>query len=192
MIKKMKKLLVFSSMLLLLFCICCDKGPEVRKYKKKESSQAVSGQAQFLWDTPQGWDEIRTTTGMRLTAFSIKSQYRESQCTIIPLKGAAGGIRANVIRWLEQINAKMEPGSDELEKFLATGEDFRTKGDFPAVLYDFTGMTHGPEEQSILVTIITFRESSIFIKMTGKKSQLVINRKKFKSLSQSFRLKREN
>lgn len=188
----MKKLLVFSSiLLLLLFCICCDKGREVRKYKKKESSQAVSGQVQFLWDTPQGWNETRTTGGMRLASFSIRSQDRESLCTIIPLKGAAGGIRANVIRWLKQINAEIEPGSDELEKFLASGEDFRTIGDVSAVLYDFTGMARSPENQSILATIIRFRDSSIFIKMTGEKAQLVKNKKKFKSISQSFRLKRE-
>ena len=191
----MKKLLVFSSLLLLLLlCIRCDKGREVRKYQKKESSQTAktaSAQVQFQWDAPRGWNETRTATGMRLASFSVKSQDGESRCTIIPLKGAAGGIRANVIRWLGQINAKMKPGSDGFEKFLTGGEEFRTEGDFSAVLYDFTGLTRGPEDQSILVTIITFRDSSIFIKMTGKKAQLVKNKNKFKSLSQSFRLARE-
>ncbi|MFC2155575.1 hypothetical protein ACFLRB_03670 [Acidobacteriota bacterium] len=191
----MKKCLVFSSLLLLLLLFFgCDKGREVRKYQKKETSQTAKttpGQVQFQWDVPQGWEESRTTSGMRLASFSVKSQGGESLCTIIPLKGTAGGIRANVIRWFGQINAKMEPGNDDLEKFLAGGEEFRTKGNFPAFLYDFTGLTRGQEDQSILVTIITFRDSSIFIKMTGKKTQLIKNKSKFKSLSQSFRLARE-
>jgi hypothetical protein len=191
MIKEIKKLLLPVFMLLiLLFCFCCDKGREVRKYQKKETSQTESGKAQFRWDTPQGWLENPTVRGMRLTTFSIKSRDGESQCTIIPLKGTAGGIRANVIRWLGQINAKMEPGSNELEKFLATGEEFRTKGDFPAVLYDFTGVTGSPENQSILAAVITVQDSSVFIKMTGEKVQLIKNKKKFVSLSQSFRLEK--
>jgi hypothetical protein len=143
----------------------------------------------YQWDTPKGWSEVRKSTGMRLATFSIKSQNRESLCTIIPLKGAAGGTRANVIRWLGQINLKMEPGSQTVEKFLAAGEKLQIPGNFPAVLFDFTTVTAGPEDKSILATIITLKNSTIFINMTGVKSHLTENREKFKALSQSFTIK---
>lgn len=152
-------------------------------------THATPARMHFSWDTPQGWSREQKTSGMRLAAFSIKSQDKESLCTIIPLKGAAGGIRANVMRWLGQINVNMEPGSEKLEKFLSAGEDFRTKGGFPAVMIDFTTITPRPEDRSILATVITLQDSTIFIKMTGEKSHLVENKEKFKALSKSFTIK---
>jgi len=192
MVNKTKKLDLCGVVpLLFVFFLCmgCDKGREVRKYKKKESPQTASGKVIFQWDTPRGWTGNRSATGMRLASFSVNNGDRKSLCTIIPLKGAAGGIRANIIRWLGQIDANIATESKEVETFIDSGEAFRTRGNFPAVFYDFTGLTGSPGDQSILVTIISFRDSSIFIKMTGEKAHLLENRKKFKSLSQSFRLK---
>lgn len=193
----------FSLFFLLTFFFSCDKGREVRKYKKQESAlaetktkplsrtgkQPLPDRVSYQWATPEGWSEVRKTSGMRLATFSIKSQNRESLCTIIPLKGAAGGIRANVMRWLGQINVKMEPGSQKVEKFLAGGEKLQLPGNLPAVLFDFTTVTAGAEDNSILATIITLKNSTVFIKMTGVKSHLVANKEKFKALSQSFTLK---
>lgn len=188
---------------MLLLSVSCDKGREVRKYKKQEtpaaeqkierispkSRETAPGRVQFSWDTPEGWDNLQKTSGMRLASFSIKSGNKESRCTIVPLRGTAGGIKANVMRWLGQINIGMEPGSKDFEEFLNGGETFKSKGQLPAVMFDFTSLTPGPQDQSILVTVLTMQDSTIFIKMTGEKAHLLENKEKFKALSQSFSFK---
>jgi len=183
--KQIKRVFCSLAAIMMLLSAACDKGREVRKYKKQETP--TSSHPQFSWDTPAGWTDMNTS-GMRLAAFSIQSAGKESLCTIVPLRGTAGGIRANVSRWLGQINAKMEPGSKAFEDFLTSGETFRTKGQLPAVMFDFTTLTPGPKDQSVLVTVLTMQDSTIFIKLTGEKSHLLENKEKFKALSQSFSL----
>jgi hypothetical protein len=204
--KYIKRISCFLSVVALFFSASCDKGREVRKYKKQETaiveqkakSTSAKGQMAapahrpFSWDTPPEWSEAKKKSGMRLATFSIKSQESESRCTIVSLRGTAGGIRANVIRWLGQINVKMDPAGKGLEEFLSAGEKFQTKGKLPAVMFDFTAVTAAPADQSILVTVITMQNSTIFIKMIGIKAHLLENKDKFKSLSRSFALKRGN
>ena len=187
--------------LLLVIFISCSTESKVRKYreeaapvKKQAASQeptATPGHAHFYWDKPEGWKEVPNTRGLRLAAFTISFQNTESICTIIPLKGEAGELKANMIRWLGQINVKMEPGSNKLVEFLATGEKFLTKGGFPTVLMDFTSITPNPKDKSILAAVITIAENSVFIKMTGEKSHLIEDKETFKTLCQSFSLKSE-
>ena len=142
--------------------------------------------AHFQWDTPEGWNENRASSGFRLAAFTVKSGDIESICTIIPLQGEAGGLKANVTRWLGQMTGAMRPNENTVEKLLKAQETFLTKGQFPAVLIDFTPVTPGPTDKSILAGVLTVQGNSIFIKMTGQKSHLIENKAKFKALCQSF------
>ena len=196
---KLKTYFSLLSALLLMIFISCSEGGKVRKYREKAAPvkkeavlpgpAAAPGHSHFQWVKPGGWNEVPRARGIRLAAFTIKSQNRDSICTIIPLKGEAGGLKANVIRWLGQVNVKMEPGSNKLDKFLASGEKFLTTGGFPTVLMDFTPVTPHPEDTSILAAVITVNGDSVFIKMTGRKSHLIKNKEKFKALCQSFSFK---
>lgn len=143
----------------------------------------------FFWETPAGWKQIGDTTGMRLAAFEIEAGEQKALCTIISLAGTAGGIKANVLRWAGQIDVIMEADSSELEEFLAKKEDFRTRDDLPAVLIDFTSLTRGPGDRSILATVISLKTATIFIKLMGSKSLLLENKEKFAAVSRSFSLK---
>jgi hypothetical protein len=198
---------VFLFYLLLVTLIaavsCGDSGKvQVRKYREKVSpaaetqqdkqespappAAAMSDHAYFQWVTPAGWNENRTPSGFRLAVFTVKSADLESVCTIIPLQGEAGGLKANVNRWLGQVSGSMNPGENTVEQLLKAKETFLTKGQFPAVLIDFTPVTPNPSNQSILAGVLTVQGNSIFIKMTGPKSHLIENKAKFKALCRSF------
>ncbi|NIM10716.1 MAG: hypothetical protein GTO45_01915 [Candidatus Aminicenantes bacterium] len=201
--QKAENIFFFLVLMLVLVGISCDSGSsKVRKYKEKNPTvkpvtptpatprpTAPTGQqagAHFQWETPEGWNENRAASGMRLAAFTIKSNNKESICTIIPLRGEAGGLKANVTRWLGQITTTMQLSSHTVETLLKSREKFLTKGQFPAVLIDYTPVTPLPSDKSILVSVITVNGNSIFIKMMGEKSHLMENKKKFKALCQSF------
>lgn len=204
-LKQKRTTLSVALVLTLWAVVSCSRGETVRKYKDKEKETApASGKvttpdagsapqrAHFKWVTPGGWTEEKKSPGFRLAAFSIKSniQTREtvSQCTIIPLQGEAGGLKANVERWLSQISGKAAPPAGAVDKLLQAQEKFLAGSQFPGVIIDFTAVTPNPTDITILAGVITVNGNSIFIKMTGEKSQLVENKEKFKALCQSFSL----
>lgn len=195
--------LTFALAAVLLLMASCGKGEKVRKYKEKEKETApASGTVatpdagvahpHFQWQTPEGWKEDNTPSGFRLAAFTINSPNKETPtlCTIVPLQGEAGGVKANVERWLGQITGETSPAPSPgtADKLLQAQEKFLAGGQFPAVLIDFTSVTPKPTDKSIMATIISVNGNSIFIKMTGEKSQLSENKEKFKALCQSFTL----
>jgi len=198
---KMRVVLFYLLLVTLIAAISCGDSGKVRKYKEeapaagtqqeqKESpapgADTMPAHTHFQWDTPEGWNENRASSGFRLAAFTVKSGEIESVCTIIPLQGEAGGLKANVSRWLGQITGSMAPDETTVEKLLNAREKFLTKGQFPAVLIDFTPVSPNPTDKSILAGVLTVQGNSIFIKMTGQKSQLIENKAKFKALCQSF------
>jgi hypothetical protein len=189
--QKVEIIFFFLVLMPVLAGISCDSGTgKVRKYKEKSPQPtAPTGQAEgahFQWETPEGWNENRAASGMRLATFTVKSGNKESICTIIPLQGEAGGLEANVTRWLGQIKTTVQPSDHTVETLLKSQEKFLTKGQFPAVLIDYTPVTPLPADQSILASVISVNRNSIFIKMMGEKSHLRENKKKFKALCQSF------
>ena len=198
---KMRRVLFYLLLVTLMAAVSCGDSGKVRKYKEeapaagtqqeKQASPAPAATAMpahthFQWNSPEGWIENRAASGFRLAAFTVKSGEIESICTIIPLQGEAGGLKANVTRWLGQITGSMPPDENTVEKLLNAQEKFLTKGQFPAVLIDFTPVTPNPTDKSILAGILTVQGNSIFIKMTGQKSHLIENKAKFKALCQSF------
>jgi hypothetical protein len=204
--KRKSLTLCFSLLAVLLLFVSCDKGGTVRKYKERvpgEKTTATTPAKQdvpaepgektrpYHWDTPEGWSEVPKTSSMRLATFAIKSQGKEAICTIIPLRGEAGGLKANVTRWLGQVTGSTEPpgNTDKVSQLLDKQERFLTKGQFPAVLIDYTTVTSNPSDPSIMAAVITVHGNSVFIKMMGEKLLLQENKAKFKALCQSFTFK---
>jgi hypothetical protein len=199
---KMKQVLLYLLPVTLIVAVSCGDSGKVRKYKEKAPPAAKTQQnkqespapaastmpahTHFQWNTPEGWNESRASSGFRLAAFTVKSGDNESVCTIIPLQGEAGGLKSNVTRWLDQITGTMSPNENTVEKLLTAQETFLSKGQFPVVLIDFTTVTPNPKDKSILAAVLKVQGNSIFIKMTGQKSHLIENKVKFKALCQSF------
>ncbi len=158
----------------------CKKKDRVRKYTETKP--------QFVWDIPTGWKEEPSTSRLRMATFSISRQNMKSLCTIIPLQGEAGGLKANTSRWLTQIFPLARDIPVKTDLLLRKQQKYKTRGDFAAVFMDFTLLTEKPADISPLVTVIKVKGNSVFIKMKGPKSHLLENREKFKTLSLSFRL----
>jgi hypothetical protein len=202
--KRKSLTLCFSLLAVLLLFVACDKRGAVRKYKERVPGEPTTSPPKqkvpaetgakagpYHWDTPEGWSEVPKTSSMRLATFAIKSQGKQAICTIIPLRGEAGGLKANVTRWLGQVTGSTGPpgDTDKVSQLLDKQERFLTKGQFPAVLIDYTMVTSNPSDPSIMAAVITVYGNSVFIKMMGEKSLLKKNKTKFKALCQSFTFK---
>ncbi len=154
-----------------------------------------AGKAHFHWDTPEGWAEVKKTSGIRLATFTVQAGEQNGECTIIPLSGDAGGLKANVSRWLGQMttgassSAPMMSSQGDpavVDSLIKEQERFLTKGELPAVLIDYTAVTKSDADRSILAGVITLDTSTVFIKLNGPKALLTANKVKFKALCQSF------
>lgn len=139
------------------------------------------------WQLPVDWVE-REKTGMRLASFSSGSGVEMVECTIVSLEGKGGGVKENVKRWMTQINLLI-PTESELEDFLSRQEDLKTSDGFPIAMIDFTELKSADHDASMIASIITMEEYTLFVKMTGIKSSLIKNRDKFKFLCQSLKIK---
>ncbi|MBU0676740.1 MAG: hypothetical protein KJ626_01370 [Verrucomicrobia bacterium] len=151
-------------------------------------SLAPSGQAApgFTWTAPEGWKSI-PASGWRLAAFEVEKDSGKAVCTIITLEGDAGGLAANVERWLGQLNLQAPP-RDELNEILAGEKRFRTDAGFESMMVDLSRWTEGddPARTSMIAGIIAAGPQTLFIKLTGPHTLLAEEKANLESLCESI------
>ncbi len=167
-----------------------EKPQNTEDFPKDDLKRATSPQSSLGWSAPQGWDE-KSAGGMRLASFA-NSQYPSIDVSIVKLEGAAGGIRANIDRWLGQI--QLPPFSEEgFSDFISHQENLTSKDGVHLTLVDFTRLQsqEGEDTPSMLAAIFEMDEGTIFVKMTGSIKEINKNRDQFKGLCQSIRKVRQ-
>lgn len=137
------------------------------------------------WSTPSGWNEVKGD-GMRLVTFTTLDKEFPIETSIVSLAGPAGGISANITRWIKQLNLP-DPSSKELDDFMNRQEKIKALG-LTVQLVDFTQWQKDapPQTPSMMAAILEQENSKIFVKMTGAKSGILKNTDSFKSLIQSL------
>jgi hypothetical protein len=150
-------------------------------------SGQVAGRG-LAWDTPETWQES-PGTGMRMASFAIASAGEEALGTLITLSGPAGGLDANVARWLGQLGLPVPEGAAFAE-WLGTQERFETQGGLPGVLVDLVPLTReqGAGEESMMVGVVTLGAQTAFLKLTGPSTLLEQEKDRLKAISRSLRL----
>ncbi|MDO8580380.1 MAG: hypothetical protein Q7S13_02760 [Candidatus Omnitrophota bacterium] len=145
--------------------------------------------ASLSWATPDNWLEKKETGGMRVASFASTDKAYPIEATIVSLAGAAGGVAANVTRWLQQLKLTV-PSMEELESFINQQERIKTPSGLEAVLIDFTKRQKEAEPQapSMIAAIIEREGSQIFVKMTGSKEAVLNNTDSFRSLVLSIQV----
>lgn len=137
------------------------------------------------WQTPPEWTEQKGS-GMRLVTFTSDGNAGPTETTIISLGGQAGGLEANVGRWMRQVNIST-PQAD-LQRFLATQERIETSSGMTGTLIDLTALqpdTPG-DAPSMIAAVIDRGRSQIFVKMSGPKAAVQEQKDNLRSLVQSI------
>ena len=183
----------------LLATAACAREPRVREYDEVvikpspveaafDGSGPLGGAAPLAWQTPPAWQEL-PGDGIRLAAFRLEQGGdREStlvETTVVMLGGAAGGVEANVARWLEQLGLRL--AGDELAQFLAAGEPVATRGGLRLTVYDFTALT-APDGDSMMVAVGPALDQTLFVKMSGNGAAVAAARSDFLRLVGSLEL----
>ena len=177
----------------------CAREPRVREYdevviKPSPVEAAFDGSvpgaaaaAPLAWRTPPAWQEL-PGDGIRLAAFLLEQDGRRAETTVVMLGGAAGGVEANVVRWLDQLGLQL--AGDDLAQFLAAGAPVSTRDGLRLTVYDFTRLT-APGGDSILAAVGPVLDQTLFVKMTGDGALVTAARGEFLDLVGSLELAAE-
>ena len=148
---------------------------------------AAAAASPMEWDTPGTWRE-EAGTGMRLASFAVGGPDQPAEVSLTALSGAAGGVEANVRRWLDQLGAPPESDAS-LTDFLSTaGQTFETPGGETATLVDFTSLAAEDTAASMLAAIIPLTGKTVFVKMTGPAAVLREERARMRAFAESIRM----
>ena len=145
-----------------------------------------STETELHWTTPEGWNEGKSN-GMRLATFATVGQ-DPIECTIVALGGEAGGLTANVKRWMNQINL-INISDDQVDQFLNQAKSLTSEGGLEMKILDFNQlqMQSSDDTPSMMAALITVDDRTIFVKMTGAKSAITANQTQFEHLCRSLK-----
>jgi hypothetical protein len=146
----------------------------------------VERPAALQWTAPASW-KAQPGSSMRLGSFTVGEGSRTGLCTIIRLGGSAGGLQANIRRWIGQIGQPAPP-PEELAAFIGRQERFQSEGGLDGVLIDLTKLgSQGPEDGSMLAALFDLGDMTVFVKFTGPLTLLNEERANFTGLCRTFR-----
>lgn len=145
--------------------------------------EAAAAAKLLRWDLPAGWTE-KPPSAMRVASFVPAA---DTECYLTILAGDAGGIGANVNRWLGQVGRPTlgAPQIDALPRAKMFQRD--------AVLLEahgaFTGMSGGDAkaDHGLLGLLLVDPEGSAFLKLVGPSPVVERERAAFLALAASFR-----
>ena len=160
----------------LFFITGCQQQDQPRRYTELVAQTAQT--ANLYWDVPKGWKQ-GPDKAMRLASFYLEADPDAIDCSVVLLPGMAGGVEANLKRWMGQ--AGIEPSGVNYQKLLDTARAFQTRGALQAKVFDIA--------PGMIAAIITTDEATIFLKMTGTREHVKENEDGFLELLKSLALK---
>jgi hypothetical protein len=135
----------------------------------------------LAWMTPAGW-EAQPPRAMREVTFSLGEG---AECYVARLVGDAGGLRANLDRWSDQVGRG--PLSNEAYAALPKVTMLGQSVPWLEIEGDFTGMDGATRAGQGLLGVACIRASdSLFVKLTGPESVVRAQRENFLAFVESL------
>jgi hypothetical protein len=186
MIKPFQRVLplcAFALTATLLFT-ACNRNPEPRRYReivlKGGNPNLQHGPlGKFAWTLPAGWTVQPEGDPMRLTGFWApdpalvakgETDPKPVDVSIVQLEGDAGGLEANVTRWLGQVALSPTLAKQAIAEALpiktATGQT--------GIVVDFTPYLSDDltQSKSIIGAILDGGDNTVFVKAMGARSHV--------------------
>jgi hypothetical protein len=167
-----------------LFLTACNDDPQPRRYReiaaRGEGSNLQRGTlSNISWKLPAGWTVQPEGDPLRLTGFwapdpellaAGQTDPDPVDVSIVQLGGMAGGLEANVTRWLGQIGVPASQASAAI----AAATPVKTASGQTGVVVDFTGFMSGDltQSKSIVGAILEVDGGTMFVKAMGQKPKV--------------------
>ena len=150
----------------------CDRKIEIRTYREvtvaptpvgalfdstgSQTGSVAGSDGNWRWVTPADWSEL-PGDGLRVARFGLPGG---GESTLVVLAGDAGGVEANVRRWLTQLGLDLPP---ERVRSLLDGAT-SVRGDLEFTLFDFTPLVASRDATAFLAAIAPVGGQTMFVK----------------------------
>ena len=171
----------------------CDQEVEVRSYQEvmvapspvgalfdsigDENAEDITNES-WRWVAPVGWDELPADR-LRLARFGLPEG---GESTVVVLTGDAGGVEANVQRWLTQLGLELSP--ERLDALL--GGAVSVRADLNFTVFDFTALVPSRDQKAFLTAIASIGGETMFVKAEAPAGVLMEQRSAFVDLLNSL------
>lgn len=152
------------------------------------------------WKLPERWMVKDSANAMRIGSFYIPDfgvsdsslvdsgaiDPKAVDVSVIQLGGEAGGLKANINRWMGQVGIKATP--EEMDDLIKTAKRFKTKSGQAGLFIDLTDKLSGDMTQSktIYAGIVTATKYSVFVKAMGERERVVKIKSQLKAFCESL------
>ncbi len=133
------------------------------------------------WTAPEGWQDGGERM-MRVVTYEVG----ESECYITSLSGTAGGVNANINRWVGQMG---QPELDEAAlAALPLIKILDTEAPMVFVAGSFVGMSGAANPgYALLGTVVPVEDQTIFVKMIGPEAEVNAQKENFVAFCASIK-----
>ncbi|MEO8700113.1 MAG: hypothetical protein ABI867_08720 [Kofleriaceae bacterium] len=163
----------------------------------ESTADGRSAMGPFTFVVPKEWTVKPTTSSMRAAQFELSAKPGEEADLVVYYfgEGGAGGVEANLERWLGQISqADGKPTKDKakIDKTKVAGQDATIVT--VTGRYQTTQMPGGPPpadmpDGALIGAIVGSPKGPYYFKLTGHKKTVDANAARFKALLASMKLK---
>ena len=192
-----KKYFILIIFVLMGLLIACEKKQSYRNYQEIKTNPIIlekllkgklsdsKEHSHVEWTPPENWKELKAT-GFRKGVYQTKEGLT---CTIISFPKDAGGIKANIIRWLGQINIQITP--TEIDSYVSSLKTHRNSSNISYTLVDINQLIKEKKinnSQTILGAVFNFDHETYFFKIQGDITKVEKEKSNFIQLCDSVTL----
>ncbi|GEM_PF-1659919 len=134
------------------------------------------------WVLPESWAVKDSANAMRIGSFAAQDPAlantgevdpKAVDVSVVQLAGNAGGLGANIARWMGQVGIKVSP--EEMEDFVKAAKHFKTKSGQEGMYVDLTDKLSGDMTQSktIFGAVVQTDTYTVFVKAMGDRTRVV-------------------
>jgi hypothetical protein len=134
------------------------------------------------WTLPGNWMIKDSANGMRIGSFAVgdpslmntgEVDPKAIDISVVQLAGDAGGLQANIQRWMGQVSIKASP--EEMADLIKSSKKFKTRSGQEGMYVDLTDKLSGDMTQSktIFGAVIQTADYTVFVKGTGDRVRVL-------------------
>ncbi len=147
------------------------------------------------WKLPETWQVKDSANAMRIGSFAAPDPAlantgdRDPQAvdiSVVQLAGDAGGLKANILRWMGQVGIKATP--DEMDEMIRTAPHLKTSSGQDGLVVDLTDKLSGDmtQSKSIYGAVIQTANYTVFVKAMGERDRVVKLKNEIKTFCKSL------
>lgn len=162
------------------------------------ASNASPVDIKVTWDLPEGWLMRDSSNAMRVGSFAVpdpefanmgEPDPKALDVSVVQLAGDAGGLAANIMRWMGQVG--LIASQEDLKALIEGAAMLKVRTGQEGLYIDFTDKLSGDmtQSKSIYGAIIATPDYTVFVKAMGEREKLVKAKAAIKTFCESLSIR---